>query len=427
MRITARAGVPVAAALVVAAVVAAVPAVAAQSGPARATGPATVTWSPALSSGEGSGVLLRDGRARLDPRRAFVAPATAGSRTGAAEGGADLTPTGLLTLPVRRLGTATGEVDTQVDADAPAGSAATVDVRGRQPSGNWSEWMPAGADGRVRLPAATDEVQARLVLTGTPGPVVSAVTLTARPGATGEGSRAAAAAPLRYRVFATREGLVGGTTANGHVITPDDRFVALPSRRALSPRGSSDYSVKVCAANGRCAFAPVWDIGPWNTQDDYWSPPVRRQRWQDLPQGVPQAQAAFRNGYNGGKDGYGRRVANPAGIDLGDGIFRGALGLKGNATVTVTYLWTGSTRLAKVVATSAVDVVGAPRTDAPVVGSAARGAGVPVTCSVTTSSTRFLQIGTGQFVRAEAVPDARSAPPCAPATAAPGARPGGAG
>jgi len=425
MRITARAGVPVAAALVVAAVVAGVPALATQAGPGRATGPAGVTWSPALTSGDGTGVLVRDGRARLDPRRAFVAPAATGVRTGAAEGGADLTRTGLLTLPVRRLGTATGEVVTHVDADSPAG--ATVDVRGRQPSGNWSEWLPADRDGRVRLPAPTDEVQARLVLTGQPGPAVSAVTLTARPGAATQGIPATAGTPLQYRVFATREGLVGGTTANGHVILPDDRFVALPSRRALSPRGSSDYSVKVCAANGRCAFAPVWDVGPWNTQDDYWSPPAQRERWSDLPQGRPEAQAAFRSGYHGGTDGYGRRVANPAGIDLGDGIFRGALGLKDNATVTVTYLWTGNTRLAKVVANSAVDVLGAPRTGAAVVGSAARGAGVPVTCSVTAGTARFLQIGIGQFVRAEAVPDAGSTPPCTSGTAAPGGLLGAAG
>ena len=105
-----------------------------------------------------------------------------------------------------------------------------------------------------------------------------------------------------YRVFATREGLVGGTTANGHVITDRDLFVALPSRRALSPKDKSDYSVKVCAPGGKCAFAPVWDVGPWNTRDDYWNPADRRARTSPRPQGPPQAQAAFKDNYNGGKD-----------------------------------------------------------------------------------------------------------------------------
>jgi hypothetical protein len=84
------------------------------------------------------------------------------------------------------------------------------------------------------------------------------------------------ATPLSFRVFATREGAVGGTTANGHVITPHDHFVALPSRRALSPKDTKTYGVKVCADNGKCETAPVWDVGPWNTTDDCWSPPAVR-------------------------------------------------------------------------------------------------------------------------------------------------------
>jgi hypothetical protein len=114
--------------------------------------------------------------------------------------------------------------------------------------------------------------------------------------------------PKTYRVFATREGLVGRTTANGHVITARDHFVALPSRRALSPRDSNQYSVRVCADNGRCETAPVWDVGPWNTRDDYWNPSTVRQNWSDLPQGKPEAQAAYETGYNGGRDQFGRKL-----------------------------------------------------------------------------------------------------------------------
>jgi hypothetical protein len=125
------------------------------------------------------------------------------------------------------------------------------------------------------------------------------------------------------------------------VIRSRDHFVALPSRRGLSPNGSTQFSVRVCNPNnGRCETAPVWDVGPWNTTDDYWNPASVRQRWQDLPQGRPEAQAAFQNGYNGGRDEFGRRVTNPAGIDLADGTFADGLGMTDNGFVDVTYLWT---------------------------------------------------------------------------------------
>jgi hypothetical protein len=139
-------------------------------------------------------------------------------------------------------------------------------------------------------------------------------------------------------IFATREGLVGGTTANGHIITQRDRFVALPSRRALARKDSYDFQVRV-TYNGRSVTAPVWDVGPWNTRDDYWSPSSVREMWRDLPQFEPEAQAAYFRGYNNGKDQYGRSVPNPAGIDLADGTFWDDLRMINNGWVTVEYLW----------------------------------------------------------------------------------------
>ncbi len=140
------------------------------------------------------------------------------------------------------------------------------------------------------------------------------------------------------RIFATREGLVGRTTANGHVVRRNDRFVALPSRRALSSAGGREFQVRL-TYQGTSVVAPVWDVGPWNIRDDHWNPAARREQWRDLPQGVPQAQAAFLEGYNGGRDGFGRRVSNPAGIDLADGVFTGALKMRDNDWLTVDYLW----------------------------------------------------------------------------------------
>ena len=149
---------------------------------------------------------------------------------------------------------------------------------------------------------------------------------------------------LTIRVYATREGLVGGTTSNGHVIKPYDHFVALPSTRALALNndvydyyGSGELRVAVLRYGDRVAAAPVWDVGPWNTKDNYWD--HVRDNFTDLPWGYPEAEAAYYDGYNNGTDGFGRTVLNPAGIDLGDGVFWHDLNLSTNSWIYVTFLW----------------------------------------------------------------------------------------
>jgi hypothetical protein len=144
------------------------------------------------------------------------------------------------------------------------------------------------------------------------------------------------AAPPTYHVYATREGLVGGTTANGHVIQSNDHFCALPSGTVLNSLGGTTYTVTIRnPANGAVASnVPVWDIGPWNIHDNYWHSP--RAEFTSLARGLPEAQAAYQNGFNGGRDDSGRTVLNPAGIDLADGTYAAL----GNPTwVDVTYNW----------------------------------------------------------------------------------------
>jgi hypothetical protein len=141
-----------------------------------------------------------------------------------------------------------------------------------------------------------------------------------------------------YRIYATREGLVGYTTANGHVIQPRDRFVALPSGSVLSPKGTDKFRVRI-TYKGRSVVAPVWDIGPWNTRDDYWNP---NRRYGDLPVGKPMAEAAFFDGYNRGRDERGRRIQHPNGIDIADGTFWDDLGMTRDDWVEVSFLWLGS-------------------------------------------------------------------------------------
>ncbi|PRY43445.1 hypothetical protein [Umezawaea tangerina] len=208
----------------------------------------------------------------------------------------------------------------------------------------------------------------------------------------------------QFRVYATREGLVGGTTANGHVIRDRDHFAALPSRRGLSGRDNGDLTVRVCATNGRCEWAPVWDVGPWNTKDDYWNDD--REMWGDLPTGTPQAQAAYENGYNGGTDQFGRHVGNPAAVDLADGTFWDGLHLDDNSWVTVLFVWTGTAPTGTVAALSTVH--NGPRTTAAEVGLAAPHARVPIACRTdgeqTTgtegTSTTWYRLSTGKYLAA---------------------------
>jgi hypothetical protein len=258
----------------------------------------------------------------------------------AADGGTRARGTYL--APVITTGRPVGAVRVERSGQVPAGGEVAVDVRGGDGSGAWTQWREPDATGVVRLPRPASVLQTRVTLLGSPDgrvPTVSALTLRsiAVPAESAVAGAAAAAKPVTYTVFATREGLVGATTANGHVIKRRDHFAALPSRRMLASAGGHEYRVKVCYKS-RCETVPVWDVGPWNTKDDYWNPPSVRQMWKDLRRGRPEARAAHRFGYNGGRDQFGRRVANSAGIDLADGTFWDALRMVDNDWVTVTFL-----------------------------------------------------------------------------------------
>jgi hypothetical protein len=399
------------------------------SGPTQP--PAGLDWAANLNQGHAVDVAYTNGALRL---------------TG---------PTGLLTLPAHPLPRSVGRLSTQLEVLTPPGSTVEVDVRGRLPGGRWTEWQPSRPGAPTDLPGPSNLVQLRLLLSS-PGGAPARPEVRALRVHTEEVPRlrvAAPAEPADYRVFATREGLVHGRTANGHRITRHDLFVALPSWRSLADEDGSEYTVKVCAAGGRCVWAPVWDVGPWNTKDDYWS--AHREQWRDLPQGVPEAQAAYRDGHNDGRDGTGRTVGNPAGIDLSDGVFDAALKLTDNTEVTVSYLWTGGPPLSTVDAQDqqtdtadqlaaapatqrtdksdsakadsdepdksdgddpgdgtggdqdnglsadrAVPVRSAPAPDAPEVGVAAHNAGVPVEC---TTPNGWLRIGPDEYLPAGAV------------------------
>lgn len=183
-------------------------------------------------------------------------------------------------------------------------------------------------------------------------------------------------------IFATREGLVGRTTANGHVITNHDHFVALPSRLFLSSNFGYQFQVKL-TYRGRSVLAPVWDLGPHNGSDDYWNPSTIRAMWRDLSQGLPEAQAAYQNRYNNGKDDRGRVVPNPAGIDLADGTFWDDLRMTNNDSITVEYQWTsGHADFSVSTSTVAVWIARGTSASFPVTVQSIDGFNSPVTLSV---------------------------------------------
>jgi hypothetical protein len=248
---------------------------------------------------------------------------------------------GLWDSAPRQIPTAFRSVVAHYHAEAPAGTERYVGVRASVDGQRWGEWEWDVADGAsIRYDGDERWLQHRVVLLGTAErtPMVSAVELKPIPGPRSRqftGKQATEAPTYRLRV--TRQGQVGGRTANGQIVKPRDFFVSLPSWKALSSKGGNEYQVRL-SANGRSIVVPVADVGPWNRNDNYWD--LARARYSDLPTGWPQDHAAFFENYNGRRAEKGW-VRFPSAVDIADGAYW-ALGLKGvQATVDVTFLWLG--------------------------------------------------------------------------------------
>ena len=89
---------------------------------------------------------------------------------------------------------------------------------------------------------------------------------------------------------------------------------------------------------GQQASAPIKEVGPWNIHDNWWDEPRYRTKFKDLPRGLPEAEAAYYDNYNNGRDQFGRKVLNPAGVDLTPAVAK-KLGLRKyeNAWIWVSY------------------------------------------------------------------------------------------
>ena len=131
---------------------------------------------------------------------------------------------------------------------------------------------------------------------------------------------------LRCKVFATQ--YIGYTRYEA----------ALPHRKL---KFGSRPKVSIRRIHGRKRVTPrIKEVGPWNTYDNYWASGEHRTMWKNLPRCRPEAEAAYYNNYNKGEDEYGRKVTNPAGVDLTPAVAR-ELGLRKyqNAWVYVRYPW----------------------------------------------------------------------------------------
>jgi hypothetical protein len=231
----------------------------------------------------------------------------------------------------------------------PRGAQVAVDVRASVDGVNWTPWvvdLTPGAVARFDHPARFAQYRIRMLATGS-SPTIHTLRLIperATPSFSAFEQEQPPIAPA-FTVHATRLGLVGRRTANGHRIGKRDRFVALPCVCVLSSRDGDEYKVRI-TYQGRSVVAPVYDVGPWNTRDNYWDPQDKRF-FSDLRQGWPQDHAAFFDGHNNGRAQHGR-VRFPTAIDIADGIWWDDFGIKGDrAVVEVTFLWMGRDPLEK--------------------------------------------------------------------------------
>jgi hypothetical protein len=131
---------------------------------------------------------------------------------------------------------------------------------------------------------------------------------------------------IRCKVFATQY--------NGYT----EREVALPHRNLKFGR---QPRVRIWRVGDGPSVGPrVKEVGPWNTYDNYWVRNKDRTMYKRVPRCKPQAQVAYYQDFNKGKDEYGREVLNPAGVDLTPDVAR-SMGLKKyqNDWVYVRFPW----------------------------------------------------------------------------------------
>jgi hypothetical protein len=156
------------------------------------------------------------------------------------------------------------------------------------------------------------------------------------------GSPVKASGARTFRVYATRF-----DSGGSYIVALPDKCVKFSNagNSVCADEGyyaNQNYSVSLKYKSG--TTAKVLESGPWNIDDTYWATsgdPTPRRMFTDLPLGMPEAQAAYFNNYNGGLDQFGRMVSAPFGIDLARKVSID-IGLEpgNNDWIDVTFLWT---------------------------------------------------------------------------------------
>ncbi len=156
----------------------------------------------------------------------------------------------------------------------------------------------------------------------------------------------AAAGGGGYRVYATQYYSNYGRDSVD-VAVPDKyvKFASLGWEYNPGYPQGADYTVDLSYEGNRLNGVQVKDCGPWNIDDNYWNSGAGarpRRLFGGLSMGLPEAQAAYFDGYNDGLDQFGRTVTNPAGIDLSpEAGVRLGLGYLVSGWVTVNFNWEG--------------------------------------------------------------------------------------
>lgn len=148
--------------------------------------------------------------------------------------------------------------------------------------------------------------------------------------------------PRSYEIYATRYDSGGAYT----VALPDKclKFSNAGNHLCDDMGYAVGQNYTVFLSYKKSTAATVLESGPWNVDDNYWAgwgDPQRRRMFADLALGMPEAQAAFFNNYNGGQDQFGRKVTAPFGIDLARQVSID-IGLEPgvNDWITVSFMWT---------------------------------------------------------------------------------------
>jgi hypothetical protein len=82
-------------------------------------------------------------------------------------------------------------------------------------------------------------------------------------------------------------------------VSVPDKYLKFANRGWAHHPGyeGSDYNVDIDRGGYHADYVKVWDVGPWNEDDNYTATPTPRRMFTDLPTCTPEAEAAYYDDY----------------------------------------------------------------------------------------------------------------------------------